>query len=123
VSGPVGTAQPVVGIVGIGPGAVAGQVAVGVIGGRDTGRRCVLVEPVGSIALGPVGVTGPLVGVVAGSGGDDLLRLVSRVGPGVVLGGARKVVRQAGKRRLVVVPVADGGAVPSVTVVRRDRSS
>lgn len=50
--GPVGAPQPVVCIVGIGPGAVSGQIAIGVVGGRGACRRRVLVEPVDCIALG-----------------------------------------------------------------------
>ncbi|WP_198140822.1 hypothetical protein [Nitrosospira sp. NpAV] len=68
-----------------------------------------MVEAVGGVSLGAIGVARPLVGIVAPGMVRDLLRLVAGIGPGVVLCRARQVVGQAGERRLAIVPVAGGG--------------
>jgi len=70
-----------------------------------------LVQAVGGVAAGAVGVAGPLVAVVGPAGRFDVLHLVAGVAPGVVLGGAGQVLGQAGQRRLGVVTGDGGGAV------------
>ena len=70
-----------------------------------------MVQAVGGVAPGAVGVAGPLVAVVGPAGRLDVLHLVAGVAPCVVLGGAGQVLGETGQRRLGVVTVAGGGTV------------
>ena len=91
--------QPVVLVVAVAPGAVARQVAVGVMADGGASGRRVLVQAIGAVAARAVGHVarhaGPLVQVVAPAVRGDLPRLVSGVAVGLVLRRAGEVVRQA----------------------------
>ena len=110
-AGFIGTDQLVVEVVGVGPYAIPGQVAFGVMseGGASGGR--VLVEAVGGVAFGAVGIARPLVTVVGPALPCDFLHLVARVGGGLVLCGAGEVVCEGGQCTLGAVGIAGGGAV------------
>lgn len=110
-AGFIGTDQLVVEVVGVGPDAVSGQVAFGVM---SKGGPCccrVLVEAVGGVAFGAVGITRPLVAVVGPALPCDFLHLVARVGIGLVLCGAGEVVCEGGQCTLRAVGIAGGGTV------------
>ena len=66
------------------------EVAPGVVGERGTGCGGVLVQAVGGVALGAVGVARPLVQVVGPALAHDFLHGVAGVGRGLVLRGARR---------------------------------
>ncbi len=110
-AGFIGTDQLVVEVVGVGPYPIPGQVAFGVMSKRSTGGCRVLVEAVGGVALGAVGIARPLVAVVGPALPCDFLHLVAGVGVGLVLCGAGKVVCEGGQCTLGAVGIAGGGAV------------
>ena len=110
-AGFIGTDQLVVEVVGVGPYAIPGQVALGVMSERSASGCRVLVEAVGGVAFGAVGITRPLVTVVGPALPCDFLHLVTGVGIGLVLCGAGEVVCEGGKCILGAVTIAGGGAV------------
>lgn len=71
----------------------------------------VLVEAVGGVALGAVGITCPLVAVVGPALPCDFLHLVARVGIRLILCSAGEVVCEGGQCTLRAVAIAGGGAV------------
>ena len=110
-AGFIGAGQAVIKIVDIAPHAIARQVGAGIVAEGAAGGGGVLVEAVGGIAPGAVGVTDPLVAVVSPAVSFDVLGLVAGISPGIVLGGAGQVLREAGQGGLGVVAIAGGGAV------------
>ncbi|SFU29809.1 hypothetical protein SAMN05216339_101217 [Nitrosomonas eutropha] len=107
----IGADQLIVKIVAIRPYAVSGQIALGVM--REGGPCCcgVLVEAVGGVALGAVGITRPLVQIIGPALACDFLRLVTGVAVGLILRGPCQVVSEAGKCTLGAVGIAGGSTV------------
>ena len=109
-AGFVGGFEAVVGVEGVGPGAVSGEVAVGVVldfGGADLG---VLVLAVAAVVDAGVGGF-PFVFVVGPGVLGDLAQLVAGVVPGDVVTRAGEVVVEAGEAALRGVGVAACGGV------------
>ncbi|SFU29733.1 hypothetical protein SAMN05216339_101213 [Nitrosomonas eutropha] len=78
---------------------------------RSAGSDGVLVEAVGGVALGAVGITRPLVQIIGPALACDFLRLVTGVAVGLILRGPCQVVSEAGKCTLGAVGIAGGSTV------------
>ena len=103
--------EHVFGVVAVGPDAVAGEVAVGVVAHGIAGDVGVLVEAIFLVGVGFVGGWYPPINIVAQHFTGELVDLVKAVGPGVVVVAAIDVVAEVLQGVIFVVAVAGDGAV------------
>ena len=78
---------------------------------RSAGSDGVLVEAVGSVVPGAIGIACPLIQIIGPALACDFLRLVTGVAVGLILRGPCQVVSEAGKCTLGAVGIAGGSTV------------
>ena len=98
-------------IVTVGPYAIAGEVAIGIIAHGITGDVGVLIEAVLLVGIGFVGRGYPAVNIVAQHFAGQLVDVVKAIGPGVVIIAAIDVVAEVLQGIIFVIAVAGDGAI------------